>query len=84
MWKHSLLKRTWWPWLFAISAGCASACGMDERAAGLNAPCTRTTDCERRLTCQEGVCAPQVDASAPNPPDRDASDAGAAEASHAD
>jgi hypothetical protein len=33
-------------------------CGTDTDAAGPNAPCTRTKDCENGLTCAGGVCSP--------------------------
>lgn len=37
--------------------GCGG--GGDERAVGLNGPCTRARDCERGLRCFEGVCVPE-------------------------
>lgn len=32
------------------------ACGSDHGQGGLNAPCTRSKDCERDLVCEKGVC----------------------------
>ncbi|AKV03086.1 hypothetical protein AKJ09_09749 [Labilithrix luteola] len=32
------------------------ACGSDRGESGLNAPCTRSKDCERDLICEKGVC----------------------------
>lgn len=31
-------------------------CGTQTSAVGLNAPCTRTKDCDNGLTCVDGVC----------------------------
>lgn len=35
---------------------CIPACGSDHGEGGLNAPCTRSKDCERDLVCEKGVC----------------------------
>ncbi len=39
-------------------------CGTDSGALGVNAPCTRSKDCENGLSCVDGVCSPG-DAGAP-------------------
>jgi hypothetical protein len=33
-------------------------CGTDTSQVGVNAACTRTSDCESGLTCIGGVCSP--------------------------
>jgi len=33
-------------------------CGTDTSTVGLNAPCTRSSDCENGLACLGGVCTP--------------------------
>ena len=50
-------------------------CGTDTSPVGVNAACTRTTDCESGLTCVGGVCSPP-DAGVPDG-GSDANDSGA-------
>ena len=49
-------------------AGRAYDCsGVDSSSSGVNAPCTRDSDCASGLSCQGGVCTgPAVDAAAPD------------------
>jgi hypothetical protein len=59
-------------------------CGTDTVGAGLNGPCTRSTDCAEGLSCSGGVCtsldAGTPDAGAPT----DATDAAIPDGSAAD
>ena len=57
-------------------------CGTDASTVGLNAPCTRTSDCDDGLTCLGGVCS-LPDAGVPDG-SSDASDAGDADGHPAD
>jgi hypothetical protein len=50
-------------------------CGTDTSPVGVNAACTRTSDCESGLSCVGGVCSPP-DAGAPDG-GGDANDSGA-------
>ncbi len=34
----------------------AGGCGVTQTDKGLNAPCTRTKDCDEGLVCLDGVC----------------------------
>jgi hypothetical protein len=40
----------------ALAALRGPSCGSDTPASGPNAPCTRSSDCENALACQQGVC----------------------------
>ncbi len=57
------------------------SCGTDTLAGGVGAPCTRTSDCERGLTCVPPVCA-APDAGGPD--GGTAADAGESDAAAAD
>jgi hypothetical protein len=35
-----------------------AACGSDESAKGINAACTRSSDCDNGLSCLNGLCEP--------------------------
>jgi hypothetical protein len=61
-------------------------CGTDTAAAGLLAPCTRSSDCEKSLVCLSGVCAlPDAGASdGGGSHDGDARDASALDGNAAD
>jgi hypothetical protein len=40
----------------ALAALAGPSCGSDSPAGGPNAPCTRSSDCEGDLVCENGVC----------------------------
>jgi hypothetical protein len=43
--------------LGALALGRDPGCGgSDQPSSGVNAPCTRSKDCNRDLVCAEGVC----------------------------
>lgn len=45
--------------LVASAAGLLAACSSEDTvAAPVNAACTRTSDCQTRLSCIGGVCTP--------------------------
>jgi hypothetical protein len=45
--------------LLVVSLGALrDPCGTDTSPFGLNAPCTRGSDCEKDLSCVGGVCSP--------------------------
>jgi hypothetical protein len=58
--RHALLLGFASLSLVAHDSDCS---GVDSSSSGVNAPCTRDTDCASGLTCQGGVCTgPAVDA----------------------
>lgn len=66
--------------LLVVSLGALrEPCGTDTSPLGLNAPCTRSTDCEKDLSCVGGVCSPG-DGGVPDA-GGDSADGGAAETS---
>jgi hypothetical protein len=45
--------------LFAVVLGAVrDPCGTDTTLVGVNAPCQRSTDCNKGLSCIAGTCAP--------------------------
>ncbi len=69
--------------LGALALGRDPGCsGSDSPSSGVNAPCTRTKDCNGGLVCMEGVCtepdsgAPAADSGAGIAPAVDAADDG--------
>lgn len=61
--------------LFVVALGALrDPCGTDTTGAGVNGPCTRSSDCQPGLACLEGVC---------TSPDAGDSDAGVGNASDA-
>lgn len=40
----------------ALAALRGPSCGSDTPASGPNAPCTRSSDCDKDLACMQGVC----------------------------
>jgi hypothetical protein len=41
-----------------MSSTVRDPCGTDSSLVGINAPCQRSTDCEKGLSCIAGMCAP--------------------------
>jgi hypothetical protein len=62
----------------ALAALAGPSCGSDTPAGGPNAPCTRSSDCEGDLACEQGVCV------SPTAPWRGMSDSGADDGTDAD
>lgn len=58
-------------------------CGTDTSTEGVNAACTRTSDCDNGLTCQGGVCTPP-DAGAPAEGAADSNDSSATDGNAAE
>lgn len=67
----------------ALAAMRGPSCGSDTPAGGPNAPCTRSSDCENELACQQGVCVSPDAALAVTVPARPA-DSGAADGTDID
>jgi hypothetical protein len=58
--------------LVASAPGCGS---VGSSAAGINAPCTRDSDCANGLSCQSGVCAGPLEDAGSSPSDAAVKDA---------
>lgn len=58
-------------------------CGTDTSVEGVNGACTRTSDCEKGLSCIGGVCS-QADAAAPGDGGEAGPDSGAGDGNPAD
>jgi hypothetical protein len=75
--------------LFVVALGALrDPCGTDTTGAGVNGPCTRSTDCQPGLACLQGVCtsleAGGADGGGADAGGADASDAGGRDGSGAD
>ena len=73
--RHALL-------LVVALAALRDPCGTDTSPVGVNAACTRTTDCESGLSCVGGVCL-LPDAGVPDS-GSDANESGAVDGNAAD
>jgi hypothetical protein len=62
--RHALVLGVAGLSIAARGPGCG---GFESSSAGLNAPCTRDTDCESGLLCQAGVCTGPLEDAAPPP-----------------
>ena len=58
-------------------------CGTETTLVGVNAPCQRSTDCDKGLSCVAGMCAPP-DAGKPAPDSGSPPDASSADGSAGD
>jgi hypothetical protein len=61
--------------LVLLGAIGVAACGSDQATKGVNAPCTRTSDCQSGLSCVAGLCA-APDSGMPPDAGSDSKDAG--------
>lgn len=70
--------------LFVVALGALrDPCGTETTGAGLNGPCTRTSDCQPGLECLQGVCT-SPDSGSSDSGGGHATDSGAADGNGAD
>jgi hypothetical protein len=44
--------------IVVLGVACVGACGNDDALKGINAACTRSSDCQGGLSCINGLCEP--------------------------